>query len=632
MKTIAKNTKYLSYLFWLGPILCIVGLTARAVAGEWSPIILGLFVAGLVIIGLWLVFLGSLAPGFWGRRSTQVGTNAVIATLAMLVILGLVNFLGVRYGERIDLTENQLYTLSPQSQRIVENLQQPVKVWVFDPNANQSDRDLLKNYRRYGSKLEYEFVDAQLRPSLAQKFNVQSPGQVFLEYGNQRQLVQTVSAGERLSEVKLTNGIERVTSDRTDKVYFLQGHGERPMEAAQGSLSLAVSALKDKNFTAQPLNLAERLEVPKDASLVVIAGPKRALLQPEVQALKTYLLSGGSLLVMVDPETNAGLDTLLADWGVKLDTRIAIDASGQGRAVGLGPGTALVANYGNHPITKDFGNQFSLYPLARPVETTPVNGVKESPLVITDSESWGESSPEKQPLQFEPKEGDRPGPLTLAVALSRPAVGPSAVPTPKPQTTPSPGASPSPSPSGQPAASATPIAQITPSPSASPSPSPSGQPAASATPIGQTTPSPSASPSPSPSGQPTASATPIAQTTPSLGASPSVSPSGQPQASPSANKENAEKRSSESRLVVFGNSNFATDGWFEQQLNSDVLLNSISWLSNRDEQALSIRPREQKNRRLNLTQAQAGALGWTALAIMPLVGFTTAGLMWWRRR
>lgn len=604
MKTIAKNTKYLSWLFWLGPILCIVGLTARVVANEWSPLIVGLFVAGLVIIGLWLVFLGSLAPGFWGRRSTQVGTNAVIATIAMLAIVGLINFLAVRYGQRIDLTENQLYTLSPQSQRIVEKLPQPVKVWVFDPNPNPSDRDLLKNYRRYGSNLEYEFVDPQLRPSLAQRFNVQSPGQVFLEYGNQRQLVQTVSEGERLSEVKLTNGIERVTSARTDNVYFLQGHGERPLEAAQGSLSLAVSALKDKNFTAQPLNLAERLEVPQDASLVAIVGPKRSLLQAEVQALRTYLLSGGSLLVMVDPETNAGLDSLLADWGVKLDTQIVIDASDRGRAVGLGPGTALVTNYGNHPITKDFGNQFSLYPLARPVETTSVKDVKETPLVITSNQSWGESKPEKQPLQFEPKDGDRPGPLTLAVALSRPAVAPSTIPKPQPQATPSPG----------------------------PSPSPSASPGASATPVAQTTPSPGVSPSPSASSQPEASATPAAQITPSPGVSPSPFTRSQPEASPALKQENTGKRSGESRLVVFGNSNFATDGWFEQQLNSDVLLNSVSWLGKRDEQALSIRPKEQKNRRLNLTQAQSGVLGWTALAIMPLVGFTAAGLMWWRRR
>jgi ABC-type uncharacterized transport system involved in gliding motility auxiliary subunit len=99
-----------------------------------------------------------LGSGLLGRRSTQVGTNAIIATLAMLVILGLINFLGVRYAQRVDLTENQLFTLSPLSQRVVRNLQQPVKVWLFDPKPNPADQELLKNYRRYGSKLDLSLL------------------------------------------------------------------------------------------------------------------------------------------------------------------------------------------------------------------------------------------------------------------------------------------------------------------------------------------------------------------------------------------------------------------------------------------------------------------------------------------
>jgi ABC-type uncharacterized transport system involved in gliding motility auxiliary subunit len=83
---------------------------------------------------------------------------------------------------------------------------------------------------------------------------------------------------------------------------------------------------------------------------------------------------------------------------------------------------------------------------------------------------------------------------------------------------------------------------------------------------------------------------------------------------------------------VIGNSSFSSNGWFEQQLNGDVFLNSISWLSNRDDQTLSIRPKEQKNRRINLTPMQAGLIGWTGLLIMPLLGLMTAGVMWWRRR
>ncbi|HBL62523.1 MAG TPA: ABC transporter, partial [Cyanobacteria bacterium UBA8803] len=563
-----------------------MGISAKLVSGSWSPVSLGLLIGGIVIIGLWVLLLGILAPGFWQRRSIQVGTNAIVATLSVVVLLAVINFLAARYVVRLDLTENQLFSLSPLSQQMVKNLQQPVKVWVFDPIPNPNDRELLENYRRYGAKLEFEFVDPQVRPALAQKFNIRSPGEVYLEYGTERQFVQAVSNTERLEEAKLTSAIERITSDRTDVVYFLQGHGERPIENVEGGLSQAVSSLAEKNFTAQPLNLAERSEVPKDASLVVIAGPKRGLFELEVQALSKYLAKGGSLLVMVDPDTNPGLDSLFADWGVTLDTRIAIDASGQGRLVGLGPATPLVTSYGDHPITQNFGNGFSLYPLARPVETTPVEGIKETSLVRTNEESWAENNPEDQPLEFNEDKGDRPGPLVLGVALSRKAGYQPTLPKAQPEPTPSP--------------------TVSPNPEASPTPF--------------TNKSPEASPSPE------------AKTTPSPAPSPTVSPNQSPTASPAPNNQDnadTQKINAEARLIVYGNSNFASDGWFDQQLNSDVFLNSVSWLSNRNEKTLSIRPKAQQNRRINLTPVQAALLGWTAVGIMPLIGFTAAGVIWW---
>jgi ABC-type uncharacterized transport system involved in gliding motility auxiliary subunit len=55
MKSIKSKT-YLSYLFLLGPVLSIMGISARIVSGNWSPVALGLLIAGAVIIGLWLLF------------------------------------------------------------------------------------------------------------------------------------------------------------------------------------------------------------------------------------------------------------------------------------------------------------------------------------------------------------------------------------------------------------------------------------------------------------------------------------------------------------------------------------------------------------------------------------------------
>ncbi|MEW5860906.1 MAG: ABC transporter, partial [Cyanobacteriota bacterium] len=95
---------------------------------------------------------------------------------------------------------------------------------------------------------------------------------------------------------------------------------------------------------------------------------------------------------------------------------------------------------------------------------------------------------------------------------------------------------------------------------------------------------------------------------------------------------NTDQKAAEARLVVLGNSDFASDGLFDQQLNGDVFLNSVSWLSKQDEQLLSIRPKEVKDRRINLSQEQANLLGWIAVLIMPLIGFITAGLVWWFRR
>ncbi|MFP5273073.1 Gldg family protein [Coleofasciculus sp.] len=596
---------YLKYLFWFGPILTIMGITAQEVAGEWSAVSLALLIAGLVIIGLWVLLLDQLAPGFWGRRSTQVGTNAVIATVAMFVIIGLINFLGVRYAVQIDLTENQLFTLSPQSQQVVRNLDQAVKVWIFESPANPADQELLENYRRYGSNLEFEFVDPQLQPELAQKFNVNYIGEVYLEYGNQRELVQTISQGERLSEINLTNAIERITRNRAelDKVYFLQGHGERPLDTSEeGGLSQAVSALETKNFTVEPLNLAEQPAVPDDASLIVIAGPKRALFEPEVQALEAYLADGGSLLVMIDPDTNPGLESLLSDWGVTLTNQIVIDASGQGRLVGLGPATPLVTQYGDHPITQDFGSGFSIYPLAQPVDTQPVEGIKETPLVLTNPQSWAENTPEQQPLEFNEQEGDRPGPLVLGVALSRQAESSTPSPRSEPEVTETPEASPD-----------TDEPEATETPEASPD---TDEPEATET--------PEASPD---TDEPEATETPEVSPTPS--------PEESPEASPSpiqTDKSQVEQDKAESRLIVYGNSNFATDSWFDQQLNPDVFVNSVSWLSQRDEQALSISPKEPEDRRINLTPVQSGILGWLALLIVPAFGFLTAGALWWLRR
>ncbi|WP_414575524.1 GldG family protein [Anabaena sp. CCY 9402-a] len=586
--TTIKQKQLWKYLFLLGPFFTVAGLTAGLVADSWGVVPLVLLITGIIICGLWVAWQSQRSQ-WWKRRSTQAGTNALVATLAVLLIVGLINFLATRYQVRTDLTDTQLFTISPQSQELVRNLKQPIKLWVFDVNQNPQDRELLANYRRQSSKFQFEYVDPQGRPGLAEKFGVKDYGEVYLEAGDKRQLVQSVNVNERLSEIKLTNKLQQLYSDRIAKVYFLQGHGEHPITTGEGGMSQAIQGLSDKNYTASPLSLTDNPKVPDDADVVVVAGPKRELFDAEVKALQAYLNGGGNVLLMVDPNTNPNLNSLLQEWGVRLDDRLAVDVSGAG--VGLGPAAPIVRDYGQHPITQDFRDGISFYRLARPLEITPVAGVQSTPLLQTKPypDSWAESDLQSEKLEFNPDK-DLKGPLTLGVALSKtiPAK-PTAITAPTTSPTPQTQASPTTSPTTLP----------TPQNQASPTTSP--------------TPQNQASPTPSPTTLPT----------PQTQASPTEAPQAE---------QPSEKPATESRLVVIGNSDFVTDRIFQQQLNGDVFLNSVTWLSQQDQQPLSIRPKEPKNRRITMSAAQANFLTLSSVIVLPLIGFITAVAIWWKRR
>ncbi|MGB3308495.1 MAG: Gldg family protein [Nodosilinea sp.] len=421
MKSLAAYQKYLKYLALPGLALVTAGLIAGIVAG-WTLLPAGLLIGGIGLLLLGLV-LGNQGQGrFWAQRSTEAGANALVSTLAVLAILALVNFLAVRYASRVDLTENQLFTLAPQSQEVVRSLENPARVVVFDPLPNPQDRQLLESYRQAGPQFSFDYVNPYNDPRLAQDFGATQTGMVFVESGENRRFLQNVGPSERLSERSLTNALDQVVSDRALTVYFTQGHQEFAIDGSDTGFLQAATALEEKSAVVQPLDLSQTSEVPDDASLVVVAGPAAEFFDAEVEALQTYLESGGSVMLLIDPRTSPNLGTLLDPWGVSLDERIVLDTSGSGQLVGLGPAAPLVTDYGDHPITRDFGGGRSFFPLVRPVNVEEVPGVTATPILQSNPQSRAESLSAEGELQYD-ENAPPSGPYTLGVALSRPVDG-----------------------------------------------------------------------------------------------------------------------------------------------------------------------------------------------------------------
>jgi ABC-type uncharacterized transport system involved in gliding motility auxiliary subunit len=87
----------------------------------------------------------------------------------------------------------------------------------------------------------------------------------------------------------------------------------------------------------------------------------------------------------------------------------------------------------------------------------------------------------------------------------------------------------------------------------------------------------------------------------------------------------------ESRMVVFGDSDFAANAFLGTQGNRDLFLNTLGWLS-QQENLISIRPKEPDDRRITLTAAEQSNIAWLALLVIPGFIFGTGVYTWWRRR
>jgi ABC-type uncharacterized transport system involved in gliding motility auxiliary subunit len=523
--------RVLGLLGWLGVALVFAAVAIRFTRPELQQWYNGLALAGLACTLLYMLSQWrEIARSFSGRQA-RLGSLAAASVAVVLAILIAINYLASRHNKRWDLTAAKQFSLSDQTKKVLQGLQRPVHIRVFGRSEDLARfHERLDEYAYASKQVTVEYIDMERKPGLANQFQVQTPGTVVLEYDGRTEKVS--SDGEQ----ELTNGLIKVVQGKQHKVYFVQGHGEKSIDSTDRTgYGTIKAALGSDNFGSDKLVLAQQKEVPADASILIVAGPKTDFFPAEIAMLKTYLAKGGKVFFLLDPPDRAdaaevtNLAALLKDWDIEIGTNVVVDVSGMGQLLGTDVSVPVAAKYEPHPITDRF-NLLTAYPLARSVTAIPggVNGRTAQNLVETSANSWAESNIKELTttgrVARELDKGDKPGPVSLAAAVSAPADTP-----------------------------------------------------------------------------------------------------------PPADATKADAPKPETRVAVFGDSDFVTNGYLGIPGNRDLFLNTVNWLA-QQENLISIRPRDPESRGVSMTADRAKIIFWLTILIIPGLILAAGVQTWWRRR
>jgi len=267
------------------------------------------------------------------RRLFDAGNAGLAIALATSWLFAL-NWVASETDERIDLRTVRNLVPSGQTLEMARNLDEDVTITLFFPPAN----DVLELIEPYfadldaaSSKLTVQRKDRDMHPGLAKEMRARKNGVVVLSKGDEHEQVRLdVEPKKARSKLKkldedMQSKLGKVSRDPR-MAYLVTGHGERstsPKDDDPPGIKGAKEVLKQLNYKVKNLGLKEGLseDVPDDATLVILAGPRNPMLPQEVEALVRYVTQGGSLMLLADPDVEDGpdLDPLLTVLGLTVD-------------------------------------------------------------------------------------------------------------------------------------------------------------------------------------------------------------------------------------------------------------------------------------------------------------------------
>jgi ABC-type uncharacterized transport system involved in gliding motility auxiliary subunit len=342
----------------------------------------------------------------FNRRSATLGTLVLLGILLLAVLL--ISNLLLR-GVRLDLTENNLYTLSDGTVEIIRGLDEPVTLYYFFSDRVSADIPQAQGLRTYATRVRELLEELVAKSGGKLHLRVVDPLPFSEEEDRATGFgltpVPVGQAGDNLffglAGTNSTDGQAVIPFFQLDKENFLEydlakvihelGQAKKPAIGLVTSLPMSgqfdpqarsipqpwmVLSEAEQFFDVRKLEPATLASIAEDIGVLVLVHPKN-LSDEALYGIDQFVLRGGRLMVFVDPlaeldnegadpqnptaamfaDKSSDLARLFSAWGVNYDkSKVVLDGR-YAAQITVQPGRPAVRHLGILSLGEDALNK-----------------------------------------------------------------------------------------------------------------------------------------------------------------------------------------------------------------------------------------------------------------------------------
>lgn len=361
-------------------------------------------------------------------KDFRFGTRSSALTAVVIAVAVVVNVLAGHLPgslNSIDMSSADIYSIGSQTEALLDSLEEDITISVLSAkdSSDENINNLLDRYEKGSKHITVKYIDTSTDVGASDTYSNYSSNSLIVTCGSKESVIdyydiyQTdyssyyttgTASTDFDGEGQITSAINKVTSENSQMMYCMTGHGE-------SEISTSVSSMISKqNMLTSDLNLLAE-DIPEDCSVILLNGPTSDIGADEASKLIEYINNGGNLMVMLAYTDNSqpNLEKVLNTYGIEKVDGIVMETSGNSYNYPIN----IFADIESTSITSELASEKAniIMTYAIGLRTADAENVDITELLSSSDGAYSKVPVDGQLATLEKESGDINGPFSYAV-------------------------------------------------------------------------------------------------------------------------------------------------------------------------------------------------------------------------